>query len=64
MDLLPNRDVLNMNTFDILLYICEKREEFAMNGLNAKDALAKATHAIANEYHICSASINKLVTLR
>jgi len=50
-----------MNTLDILIYICEKREEFVLNGLNAQDALAKATIAIANEYHICSASITKLV---
>ena len=50
-----------MNTVDILIYICEKREEFVVNGLNAQDALAKATHAIANEYHICPASITKLV---
>ncbi|MCZ7356474.1 MAG: hypothetical protein O8C66_03520 [Candidatus Methanoperedens sp.] len=52
-----------MNTLDILIYICEKREEFVVNGLNAQDALAKATQAIAEEYHICSASITKLVTL-
>ena len=50
-----------MNTLDILIYICEKREEFEVNGLNAQDALAKATHAIANEYHICSESITKLL---
>jgi hypothetical protein len=52
-----------MNTLDILINICEKREEFIVNGLNAQDALAKATHAIANEYHICSESIAKLVKL-
>jgi hypothetical protein len=52
-----------MNTLDILVRVCEKREEFVANGLNAQDALAKATYAIANEYHICSASITKLVTL-
>jgi hypothetical protein len=52
-----------MNTLDILIYICEKREEFIVNGLNAQDALAKATHAIAEEYHICSASLTKLVAL-
>jgi hypothetical protein len=52
-----------MNTLDILIYVCEKREEFVVNGLNAQEALAKATHAIAKEYHICSESINKLVTL-
>jgi hypothetical protein len=52
-----------MNTLDILIYICEKREELLIKGLNAHDALTKATHAIAEEYHICSSSINKLVTL-
>jgi Na+/H+-translocating membrane pyrophosphatase len=52
-----------MNTLDILTYICEKREEFVVNGLNAQDALENATHAIAKEYHICSVSITKLVTL-
>jgi hypothetical protein len=52
-----------MNTLDILIYICEKREEFVVNGVDADDALAKATHAIAEEYHICSASITKLVTV-
>jgi hypothetical protein len=51
-----------MNRLDIRIYICEKREEFVLNGLNAQDALAKATHAIAREYHICSASITKLIT--
>ncbi len=51
-----------MNTFDILLFICEKREELVKKGLNAQDALAKATHAIAEEYHICNASMIKLVT--
>ena len=56
------QEVLNMNTLDILIYICEKREEFVVNGLNAQDALAKTTHAIAEEYNICYASINKLVT--
>ncbi len=53
-----------MNTLDILLLICEKKEEFAAKGLNAQDALAKAIHAIAEEYHICSASISKMVTLQ
>ncbi|MCZ7401281.1 MAG: hypothetical protein O8C61_03580 [Candidatus Methanoperedens sp.] len=52
-----------MNTSDILTYICEKREEFVLNGMNAQDALAKATHAIAKEYHIGSASITKLVNM-
>ncbi|MFZ3385197.1 MAG: hypothetical protein WA144_14860 [Candidatus Methanoperedens sp.] len=52
-----------MNRLDILIYICEKREEFVLNGLNGQDALSKATHAIAKEYHICSASITKLVNL-
>jgi hypothetical protein len=61
-DLLPNRKCRDMNTLDILIYICEKREEFVVNGLNAQDALTKATHAIANEYHICSESITKLVS--
>jgi len=51
-----------MNTLDILIRICEKREEFVVDGLNAQDALAKATHAISEEYHICSASITKLVS--
>ncbi|MCZ7394664.1 MAG: hypothetical protein O8C68_02455 [Candidatus Methanoperedens sp.] len=52
-----------MNTLDILTYICEKREEFVANGLNAQAALTEAMHAIAEEYHICSASITKLVAL-
>ncbi len=52
-----------MNTIDILIRICEKREEFVVNGLNAQEALTKATYTIAEEYHICSASITKLVTL-
>ncbi|MCE8426104.1 MAG: hypothetical protein J5U17_10060 [Candidatus Methanoperedens sp.] len=51
-----------MNTLDILTYICEKKEEFVVKGMNTHDALAKATHAIAEEYHICSASITKLIT--
>ena len=55
------QEVLIMDTLDIMTYICEKREEFVLNGLNATDALAKATIAIAKEYHICSESINKLV---
>ena len=62
-DLPPSRRVETMNTLDILIYICEKREEFVVNGLNAQDALAKASQAIAEEYHICSAAITKLVTL-
>ncbi|MDD5615166.1 MAG: hypothetical protein PHH85_03095 [Candidatus Methanoperedens sp.] len=52
-----------MNTLDILIYICEKREELLVNGSNSQDALAKATHAVAKEYHICSASIARLVAL-
>ncbi|MCX9011753.1 MAG: hypothetical protein OIN66_11605 [Candidatus Methanoperedens sp.] len=52
-----------MNTLDILIYIYEKREELVAKGLNAQDALTKAKYAIAEEYHICSASITKLVTL-
>ncbi len=52
-----------MNPLDILIYVYEKREEFVANGLNAQDALAKAMHVIAEEYHICSTSITKLVTL-
>ncbi len=55
--------VETMNTLDILIRICEKREDLVVNGLNAQDALTKATQAIAEEYHICSASISKLVTL-
>ncbi|KCZ71370.1 hypothetical protein ANME2D_02097 [Candidatus Methanoperedens nitroreducens] len=51
-----------MNALDILVYICEKREEFIAKGFNAQDALTKAKHAIAEEYHICSASITKLIT--
>jgi hypothetical protein len=49
-----------MDTLDIMTYICEKREEFVLKGLNAQDALSKATTAIAKEYHICSESINKM----
>ncbi len=52
-----------MNTLDILIRICEKKEEFVLNGLDARDALKKAREAIAEEYHICSASITKLVAL-
>ncbi len=52
-----------MNTLDILIYICEKREEFVLNGLNTREALAEAAYAIAKEYHIGSASIAKLVAL-
>lgn len=50
-----------MNTIDILLYISEKREEFVLKGLNAQGALTKGAHAIAEKYHICSASMTKLV---
>ena len=52
-----------MDTFNILTYICRKRDEFVAKGLNAQDALTKAEHAIAEEYHICLSSINKLVAL-
>ncbi|MBU4076342.1 MAG: hypothetical protein KKI06_06510 [Euryarchaeota archaeon] len=52
-----------MNTLDILIYICEKREELVVNGSNSQDALAEATNAIAKEYHICSTSITKPVEL-
>ncbi len=50
-----------MNPFDILLFICEKREEFEDMGLNAKAALVEAKSAVAEEYHISSASITRLV---
>lgn len=52
-----------MNTLDILIHICEKRDELTTKGLNAQDALTKAMHAIAEEYHICFTSVTKLVTL-
>jgi len=52
-----------MNTIDILLYISEKREEFVLKGLNAQGALTKAAHAIAEKYHICSASMIKKMSL-
>ncbi len=52
-----------MDTFDILTYICKKRDEFVAKGLNMQEALTKAKHTIAEEYHIRLASINKLVTL-
>ncbi len=51
-----------MNPLDILIYIYEEREEFIAKGLNAQDALAKAMHVVAEEYHICSESITKLIT--
>ncbi len=60
---MPSKRSEIMNTLDILIRICEKREELTANGLNGRDALTKATHAIAEEYHICSASITKLVAL-
>ncbi len=50
-----------MNTLDILIYICEKREEYAAKGLTAQDALTKATETIAEEYHIGLASITRLI---
>lgn len=53
-----------MDTFNILTHICKKRDEFVAKGLNARDALTKAEHAIAEEYHIRLSSINKLVALR
>ncbi len=52
-----------MNPLDILIYIYEKREEFVAKGLNTQDALAKAMHVVAEEYHICFVSIAKLVAL-
>ncbi len=52
-----------MNTLDILIRICEKREELTEKGLNGQDALIKAMQMIAEEYHICSASMTKLVAL-
>lgn len=52
-----------MDTFNILAYICKKRDEFIAKGLNAHDALMKAEHSVAEEYRICITSINKLVTL-
>ncbi len=52
-----------MDTFNILTHICKKRDEFVAKGLNARDALTKAEHAIAEEYLICLSSINKLVAL-
>ncbi len=52
-----------MNTLDILIRICEKREELTEKGLNGQDALTKAMHMIAEEYHICFTSITRLVTL-
>ncbi len=52
-----------MDTFNILTHICKKRDEFVEKGLNAQDALTKAEHVTAEEYHICLASINKLVAL-
>ncbi|VVB90853.1 Uncharacterised protein [uncultured archaeon] len=52
-----------MNTLDILIRICEKREELTAKGLNGQDALTKAMQMIAEEYHICFTSITKLITL-
>jgi hypothetical protein len=52
-----------MNTLDILIYISEKREEFVARGLDSQDALRKAKHAVAEEYHICFTSMAKLVKL-
>ncbi|CAG0959209.1 MAG: hypothetical protein MPEBLZ_03444 [Candidatus Methanoperedens nitroreducens] len=49
-----------MDTFNILTYICKKRDEFVAKGLNSQEALIKAERAVAEEYHICFASINKL----
>ncbi len=50
-----------MNTLDILIFISEKREEFEARGLDSQDALRRAKHAVTEEYHICSASITKLI---
>jgi hypothetical protein len=52
-----------MDTFSILTYICKKRDEFIAKGLNTQEALTKAERAVAEEYHIAIASINKLVAL-
>ncbi|TAN44636.1 MAG: hypothetical protein EPN24_02680 [Candidatus Methanoperedens sp.] len=49
-----------MNTLDILIYICEKREEFVGNGLNAQDALAEATNAIAEDIDLKKMSLNRI----
>lgn len=38
-----------MDTFNILMYICKKRDEFIAKGLNAQDAITKARRAIAEE---------------
>ena len=41
--------------------MCEKRDEFVERGLNANDALREAKHATAEEFHICSASMTRMV---
>ena len=45
----------------MITYICKKRDEFMAKGLNVQDALIKAKHITAAEYHISFASINKLL---
>lgn len=50
-----------MDTFDILTYICKKRDEFVAKGLDVRGALTKAEHGIAEEYHISFESITKLL---
>lgn len=52
-----------MNTLDILMRICEKRDEFLAKGQDAQNALTKAMYAIAEEYCISLTSLTKLVTL-
>ncbi len=50
-----------MDTFNILTYICKKKDEFIAKGLNAQVALIKAMQTVAEEYRISIISINKLV---